>query len=79
MHGLDVSIVVDKMSYSSHAPESVLIEGLACDIPAGSWTAFLGRSGAGKTTLLRILAGLERQYEGRVSIGPEVVAGKSVV
>ncbi len=38
-------------------------------IPAGSLVTLLGPSGCGKTTLLRMIAGLERVSEGRISIG----------
>jgi heme exporter protein A len=37
-------------------------------IEPGSTVALLGRNGAGKTTLLRIIAGLSKASEGRVSI-----------
>lgn len=35
---------------------------------AGSTVALIGRNGAGKTTLLRIIAGLSKQSQGRVTI-----------
>ena len=38
-------------------------------IPAGSLVTLLGPSGCGKTTLLRMIAGLERVTEGKLSIG----------
>ncbi|MBL8162773.1 MAG: ABC transporter ATP-binding protein [Anaerolineae bacterium] len=37
-------------------------------IPAGEILCLLGPSGCGKTTLLRIIAGLERSYEGDVQV-----------
>jgi ABC-type sugar transport system ATPase subunit len=38
-------------------------------LAAGRTTAILGPNGSGKTTLLRVIAGLERIREGRVSFG----------
>jgi iron(III) transport system ATP-binding protein len=38
-------------------------------IPPGSLVTLLGPSGCGKTTLLRMIAGLERSSEGKLSIG----------
>jgi molybdate transport system ATP-binding protein len=45
---------------------------VALEAPAGRCLALAGPSGAGKTSILRIVAGLVRPVEGRVSIGDEV-------
>jgi iron(III) transport system ATP-binding protein len=42
--------------------------------PAGGRLAIIGPSGSGKTTLLRCLAGLERQDQGSIRIGDQVMA-----
>jgi len=41
-------------------------------LPGRGITALYGASGSGKTTCLRVLAGLERQSLGRISVGGEV-------
>ncbi|NLD04793.1 MAG: ABC transporter ATP-binding protein [Synergistaceae bacterium] len=40
--------------------------GIDLEIEQGGFIVIVGRSGSGKTTLLRILAGLERETEGRI-------------
>lgn len=47
-------------------------------IEKGKLVALLGPSGSGKTTLLRMLAGLERQDSGNISINGRVVNDLSV-
>jgi molybdate transport system ATP-binding protein len=44
--------------------------GLSCE--AGELLALVGPSGAGKTSLIRMLAGLMRPQQGRVTVGDEV-------
>lgn len=43
-------------------------------ISSGEFVSFLGPSGCGKTTSLRMLAGLERNTEGTITIGSTVVS-----
>ncbi|MCC8944225.1 ABC transporter ATP-binding protein [Bradyrhizobium sp. Arg62] len=49
--------------------------GVSLSIADGEFLTLLGPSGCGKSTLLRILAGLEVQDEGSVSIGERAVDG----
>ncbi|HEX3051647.1 MAG TPA: ABC transporter ATP-binding protein [Aggregatilineaceae bacterium] len=52
------------------------LEGFDLTVPRGSIFGFLGPNGAGKTTTLRIMTGLARATEGRVTIeGVEVGSG----
>ncbi len=50
-----------------------VIKGLSLEIEEGEFVVFVGPSGCGKSTMLRIIAGLEDQTSGAVSI-----AGKQV-
>ena len=56
----------------------VALDGVSLDFPTGELIALLGPSGCGKTTLLRIIAGLERQDEGRVLFDGEDAAQRDV-
>ena len=46
----------------------VAVDQVSLDVSLGEIHCLLGASGSGKSTLLRIIAGLERQREGVVSI-----------
>ena len=50
-----------------------VLKGVDLDIADGEFIVLLGASGCGKSTLLRIIAGLETQTSGRISIGGQVV------
>ena len=56
----------------------VALDDVSLDFPTGDLIALLGPSGCGKTTLLRIIAGLERQDEGRVLFDGEDAAQRDV-
>lgn len=52
---------------ASHAVD-YLIRDLTLEIPAGSFTAIVGRSGQGKTTLIELIPRLRDPAEGRITI-----------
>ena len=53
--------------------ETVAVDSVSCSFEAGTLTTLLGPSGCGKTTSLRIIAGLERATDGKISIDNEDV------
>tara|TARA_B100000029_G_scaffold479257_1_gene526147 strand:- start:10 stop:720 length:711 start_codon:yes stop_codon:yes gene_type:complete len=60
-----------KHSYNSNAE---VLKGIDMEVTKGEIISILGPSGCGKTTLLRIIAGLEKQTEGTVSIDNQMTA-----
>ena len=63
-----LSIVVHDKSFPAlgRAPARPVLRELRLDLHQGEVVAVIGPSGCGKTTLLHIVAGLDRDYEGRV-------------
>src|SRR3954464_15584879 len=49
--------------------DTSVLNGIDLSIADGEFLTLVGPSGCGKTTLIRIIAGLEAQDEGSVSIG----------
>jgi ABC-type nitrate/sulfonate/bicarbonate transport system ATPase subunit len=64
---LDVGIKQESYLAASGGTLQVLGE-LAFSLRTGEVAALVGPSGCGKTTLLRIIAGLERDFEGEVTL-----------
>jgi ATP-binding cassette subfamily F protein 3 len=58
----------------SYGPRRVL-SGLDLVLESGERLAVAGRNGAGKTTLLRIIAGMDRDFDGTLKYGAGVAAG----
>jgi sulfonate transport system ATP-binding protein len=66
--GIAVTVRDLRKSFDGHA----VIEGLDLYLPAGGFTAVVGRSGCGKSTLLRLILGLETPTGGRIVLeGPQ--------
>lgn len=54
---------------------SLVLEHVSFEVQAGQALAVLGTNGAGKSTVLRLVAGLERQQQGRVVLQGRDVSG----
>jgi ABC-2 type transport system ATP-binding protein len=66
--------VIVVQEYHKAYRETVAVDGLSFEVPAGAILGLLGPNGAGKTTTLRALAGIIRPTRGRL-----LVAGHDVV
>ena len=58
--------VARKVVRAASGAEFEIVSGLAFTLPKGETAALIGPSGCGKSTLMRILAGLDRKFEGCV-------------
>jgi iron(III) transport system ATP-binding protein len=55
--------------------DTLVVDDVGFDVPAGSLTALLGPSGCGKTTVLRLVAGLETPHAGTIHVdGRDITA-----
>ena len=57
-----------------HAPGQAVLRDIRLRAAPGQIAALLGRSGIGKTSLLRIVLGLDRDFDGHVTLSPGRVA-----
>ncbi|PLZ00615.1 sulfonate ABC transporter ATP-binding protein [Burkholderia sp. WAC0059] len=64
--------------YVSQGKARTVLERLNLDVQPGEFVSVVGPSGCGKSTLLRLLAGLDRDYEGSVLLGDEVIRDTSL-
>ncbi len=66
--------MIHVQDYHKAYRETIAVDGLSFDVPAGAVLGLVGPNGAGKTTTLRALAGIIRPTRGRL-----IVAGHDVV
>ena len=70
---IPLHVTLEHKRYAGRTADT--LTGLEFRLGAGDFVAIVGPSGAGKTTLLKIIAGLDRNYEGRISVAPETRIG----
>jgi len=66
-----LSVVVNTKAYNS----SPVLSSISFSVPKGSFISILGPSGCGKTTLLRMIAGLDNQYDGAITVDGNPING----
>ena len=71
---MDIILELKNIKHSFTRDNEVL-KNISLQVNRGEIITILGPSGCGKTTLLRIIAGLEEQSAGTVSIDNELVSG----
>jgi NitT/TauT family transport system ATP-binding protein len=72
---LDVSHVNQRYRNSSGEEGSLVLDDVSIKLVEGEIVGLLGRSGCGKSTLLRIVSGLNRPSEGKVTFQGAPVSG----
>lgn len=76
-----MAAMVQKFAFSLHKvsklypPQKWVLRDLSLSFFAGAKIGVLGLNGAGKSTLLRIIAGLEKQFQGEVLVSPGLRVG----
>jgi NitT/TauT family transport system ATP-binding protein len=63
---------VTKVFRESAHEQVIAVEDISLEITQGEFFIFLGPSGSGKSTLLRIMSGLEKSYEGTVTLASDI-------
>ena len=65
-----VSVEILKKVYTnvSDQPGVIALEGIRLEIKEGEFTCIVGPSGCGKTTLLNLIGGLDKEFEGVISV-----------
>jgi NitT/TauT family transport system ATP-binding protein len=67
--GLKVRVDRKTFPASGSRPAQPVLKNISVDIEPRSFVVITGPSGCGKSTLLNIIAGLDHDYEGQVSLG----------
>jgi NitT/TauT family transport system ATP-binding protein len=70
-----LDIAVARKAYRKAGADNVALADLSFAVPPGQFLCIVGPSGCGKTTLLSIMAGLDRDFEGRVGGGADARMG----
>jgi sulfonate transport system ATP-binding protein len=64
--------------FRSNGDSITALDRVDLNIRRGEFVSIIGTSGCGKTTLLRIIAGLEREFSGRVELAGCAITGPGI-
>lgn len=71
MTALEIDIKAKRYPKADGAPAQTVLRDVVLAVEAAQFLCILGPSGCGKTTLLNLIAGLDQDFEGRISIARE--------
>ena len=68
---------VDHVTKRFTTPDGTVtaVDDMSFDVAPGQFVSIIGPSGCGKSTVFNIIGGLLGDYEGRVTVGGETIAG----
>ncbi|MHB8875489.1 MAG: ABC transporter ATP-binding protein [Myxococcaceae bacterium] len=61
--------------YPGAGPGFLALDEVSLELPAGQFTAIMGKSGSGKSTLVNLIAGIDRPTRGEIRVGDTQVHG----
>jgi ATP-binding cassette subfamily B protein len=65
---LDRGITFDSVSFAYPGTDTIVLDRVSLELPAGSVVAIVGENGAGKTTLVKLLARMYEPTDGRILV-----------
>ncbi|CQR70918.1 Aliphatic sulfonates import ATP-binding protein SsuB [Sporomusa ovata DSM 2662] len=70
-----VAITNLSKTYKKQNSDVLALNGITLNVSRNEFLCIVGASGCGKSTLLRILSGLDKEYNGSVSVGGTKISG----
>jgi ABC-type nitrate/sulfonate/bicarbonate transport system ATPase subunit len=70
-----MSLGLHQVSKTFNTPAQHVLHDISLSCDRGEFVCILGASGCGKSTLLRLIAGLDREYDGHILLHGERVTG----
>ncbi|MDF2935694.1 MAG: sulfonate transporter ATP-binding protein [Paenibacillaceae bacterium] len=80
MSGSGTNLHIESLYKSFPTPQGEIkaLQNIALDVREGEIVTIIGPSGCGKSTLLKIIAGLDRSYQGKVLLNGQPIDGPSI-
>jgi sulfonate transport system ATP-binding protein len=67
-----------RKTYPSAQGSTLALDRVSLTVAAGEFVSIIGHSGCGKSTLLRLVAGLDKDFTGRIAFEGQPIAGPSL-